>query len=90
MMLAAQAEMEKAKGDQMEVQRKSEADKFKAQTDAGKLQVDQFKAQTDRFKVEVDAQEAGAEIRYTNLKAQGQYIDNVLKPTEALRARVNG
>ena len=65
-------------------------DQYKAQTDAGKLQVDQFSAQTDRAAVEVKAQEVGANIRYTNLKAQGQQIDNVVKLHEPFRARVNG
>jgi hypothetical protein len=90
MMVAAMAEMEKAKGVQMETQRKSQADQFKARTDAGKLQVEQFKAQTERAGVEVKAQEVGANIRYTNVKAQGQQIDNAVKMHEPFRARVNG
>lgn len=89
MEIAAQAEMEKAKADNAEVQRKSQADQFKARTDQAKGQVDAFRAQTDRAAVEVKAQEVGANIRYTNLKAQGQHIDNILKPVDAFRARVN-
>lgn len=89
MEIAAQAEMEKAKADNAEVQRKSQADQFKARTDQAKGQVEAFRAQTDRAAVEVKAQEVGANIRYTNLKAQGQHIDNILKPAESFRARVN-
>jgi hypothetical protein len=74
----------------MEVQRKTQADQYKAQTDAGKLQVDQFKAQTDRAEVQVKAQEVGANIQFTQVKTRGQQIDNALKPVEAFRARVNG
>jgi hypothetical protein len=90
MMVAAMAEMKKGEAAQMETQRKAQADQFKAQTDQGKLQVDQFSAQTDRAAVEVKAQEVGANIQYTNLKAQGQQIDNVVKMHEPFRARVNG
>jgi hypothetical protein len=90
MMVAAMAEMKKGEAAQMETQRKAQADQFKMQTDQGKLQVDQFSAQTDRAAVEVKAQEVGANIQYTNLKAQGQQIDNVVKMHEPFRARVNG
>lgn len=90
MMIAAQAEMAKAEAAQMETQRKAQADQFKAQTDSGKLQVDQFSAETDRAAVEVKAQEVGANIKYTNLKAQGQQIDNVVKLHQPFRARANG
>jgi len=89
MMVAAMAEMEKAKGGQMETQRKAQADQFKAQTDAGKLQVDQFSAQTDRAAVEVKAEQVGAEINFTRVKTHGQQIDNMLKPAQAFRARAN-
>lgn len=89
MMVAAMAEMKKGEAAQMETQRKAQADQFKAQTDQGKLQVDQFKAQTERAGVEVKAQEVGANIRYTNVKAQGQQIDNVVKMHEPFRARAN-
>lgn len=89
MMVAAQAEMKKGEAAEMETMRKAQADQFKAQTDSGKLQVDQFKAQTERAGVEVKAQEVGANIRYTNVKAQGQQIDNVVKMHEPFRARAN-
>jgi len=85
MMIAAMAEQAKADADAAEVQRKGMADQFKAQTDQAKAQVEAFRAQTDRAAVEVKAQEVGANIQYTNLKAQGQMIDNTLK----FRGRVN-
>jgi len=89
MMIAAMAEMKKGEAAQMETQRKAQADQYKARTDDGKLQVDRFEAETDRAAVEVKAQEVGANIKYTNLKAQGQQIDNVVKMNEPFRARVN-
>ena len=89
MAMAAQAEMEKAKVAGMDVQRKAQADQFKAQTDQAKAQIDVFEAQTGRMKVQVDAQKAGADINFKNIQAVGQRIDKALKPSQALRARVN-
>lgn len=88
-MVLAMAEMRKAEADIMREQRQAMVDQAKAQNDQGKLQVDAFKAQTDRASVEVDAAKAGADIQYTQLKTQGQQIDNVMKATEPFRARVN-
>ncbi len=88
-MLLAAAENKKGDAAIMKEQRQAQLDQAKIQTDQGKLQVDLFKAQTDRAGVEVDAQKVGAEIRYTNLKAEGQQIDNVVKMNDPFRARVN-
>jgi len=88
-MLLAMAEMEKAKADQMREQRQSVVDHAKIQTDQGKLAIDQFKAQTDRAKVQVDAKEAGANIRFTEVKRAGQQIDNVMKVSDQFRSRAS-
>ena len=90
MMIAAQAEMEKGQAAKAEVMRKAQADQYTAQTSQAKAQVDAFNAQTKRAEVEVKAQEVGANIRYTNLKAQGQQIDNATNASDLFRARVNG
>lgn len=86
--LLAMAEMEKAKAAQMREQRQAVVDQAKMQTDQGKLAIDQFKAQTDRAKVQIDAQEAGANIQFTNIKARGQQIDNVMKVSDRFRSSV--
>ena len=72
-----------------EAQRQAQADQFKAQNDQASNQVDVFNAQTNRAKVEVDAQVAGANIRFTSVKTEGQQIDNVLNMTQPFRARAD-
>ncbi len=97
MMIAAMAEMEKAKGEQMkvqtqasEVQRKAMKDQADMQNEQDKRVIDMFKAQTDRMGVQVNAQEAGANITHKNMQTAGQRIDNSLKLTEPFRASVSG
>jgi len=90
MVIAANAEQGKADAANAEVMRKAQADQFTAQTNQAKNQVEVFNAQTKRAEVQVKAQEVGANIRFTQVKTQGQQIDNILKPTQSFRARVNG
>lgn len=87
-MMLAMAEDKKGQASLAESQRKAVADEYKAQTDQGKLRVDEFRAQTDRAAVQVDAQEAGANIEFTKIKASGQQIDNMVKMTAPFRASV--
>lgn len=87
-MVLAMAEQGKAEAQLIREQNKVAVDAAKIQTDRAKLQIDMFKAQTDRANVEVDAQKAGADIRYTNLRSQGQHIDNITKMSDSFRARV--
>jgi len=89
MTIAAMAEMKKGDAAIAETQRKARADQYKDQNDQADNQVDIFKAQTDRAAVQVKAQEVGANIQFTQVKTQGQQIDNVQKITAPLRARVN-
>ena len=90
MTMATMAEMEKANAAKMEVQRKTQADQFKAQTDQAKTQVSAFEAQTNRMAVQVDAQEAGATIDFKRSQTLGNDIDNRLKIVSPLRASVSG
>jgi hypothetical protein len=75
MMVAAQAEMEKAKADNMD-----------AQTKMMSVQIDQYKAETDRLKAQIDAQVAGVKIDNTKadtmskvITTQGKQIENMMK-----------
>lgn len=86
--MLAQAEMEKAKAQQMNAQREAMKDQATAQNNAGKLQVDMFKAQTDRAAVEVDAQVAGADIQFTKVKTAGAMLENIGKALSPFRAQL--
>ncbi len=56
--------------------------------DANKLQIDQFKAMTDRQKVEIDAAKAGVSIENTQVKTQGELIDQQLKVNKEYMSQV--
>ncbi len=87
-LLLAQAEMEKAKADQMNAQREAMKDQMTAQNNQAKVQVDIFRAQTDRAAVEVDAQKAGAEIQFTKVKTAGVMLENMSKTISPFRAQL--
>lgn len=87
-MVLAEAEMQKAQADKMQAQIKQEGQMMKHETDRQKNEIAFFKAQTDRAAVQVDAQEANADIQYTNLKSAGQQVDNVIKAGDAFRGRL--
>jgi len=67
-MMLAQAEMGKAQAEQMN-----------AQSNMLDKEVDQFNAETKRAEVEIKAAQAGAEINFKNIQAQGTRIDNIQK-----------
>jgi len=87
-MVLAQAEMEKAKADQMNTQRLAINDQMTAQNNQAKTQIDAFRAQTDRAAVEVDAQQAGAEIQFTKVKTAGVMLENMHKAVNPFRAQL--
>lgn len=87
-MVLAQAEMEKAKADQMNTQRLAINDQMTAQNNQAKTQIDAFRAQTDRAAVEVDAQQAGADIQFTKVKTAGQMLENLHKSVNPFRAQL--
>lgn len=87
-MVLAQAEMEKAKADQMNTQRLAINDQMTAQNNQAKTQIDAFRAQTDRAAVEVDAQQAGAEIQFTKVKTAGVMLENMSKTISPFRAQL--
>jgi hypothetical protein len=68
MMIAAQAEMEKAKADNA----KTQVDQFNAETN-------KFKAETERYKAMVEAKRAGASVQLDGITAQGKTLDNMGK-----------
>jgi hypothetical protein len=78
-MVLAQAEMEKAKADQAETQRKTVEMQLKYSGELADNQIDTFDAQTKRMKVQVDAQKAGADINMKNIESFGKRIDNAAK-----------
>lgn len=86
MMMAAMAEMEKAKADQMREQRESVKDQVDAQYKMGKNEIDLYKAETDRMEAMIDAQETGANIRNTEADTVSKSIDNAQKQVSGLRA----
>ena len=88
--LLAMAEMQKAQAAQMREQRQAIKDQADVERDQGKLVIDQFKAETDRLNMQVDAQEAGANINYTNIKAFGEQLENVAKARNPFRAQLRG
>lgn len=85
-MVLAQAEMEKAKADQMNTQRLAINDQMTAQNNQAKTQIDAFRAQTDRAAVEIDAQEAGADIQFKKVKTAGAMLENMQKSISPYRA----
>ncbi len=82
MMLAAMAEMEKAKADQMREQRQAQTDQINAQVKLGKNQIDLYGAQTDRMEALIKAEEANAKI--SNLNA-----DTTVKRVNATQSAVD-
>lgn len=88
--LLAIAENKKGDAAIMREQRQAAIDQAKAINDRIDTEIDLYRAQTDRASVEVDAQKAGADIRYTNIKAQGEQIENVTKVTDSFRGRLTG
>jgi len=55
--------------------------------DAQKIRIDEFKAMTDREKVKIDAAKAGVSIENTQVKTQGELIDQQLKVSNAMMGR---
>jgi hypothetical protein len=88
-MVLAQAEMEKAKAQQMNAQRELQKDQMTAQNDQVKNQIAMFNAQTTRASVEVDAQKVGADIDYTKVRTVSQQLENAHKVHSALRSTVS-
>ena len=86
MMLAAMAEMEKAKADQLREQRESNKDIVDAQYKMGKNEIDLYKAETDRMDTMIDAEKIGADIRNTDADTVGKAIDNQQKRFGQIRA----
>ena len=89
-MMLAMAENKKGDAQMADTRRKAMVDMATSENNRNKTIIEMFKAQTDRAEVEVDAEQVGANIRYTNLKAAGQQIENVEKLTNPFRSRVNG
>ena len=89
MMLAAQAEMEKAKAAQMREQRQLQTDQINAQVKMGKNQIDMYGAETDRMSAMIKAQETGAKIQNINADTVVKKIDSGQRVVDSLRARLN-
>jgi len=85
-MVAAMAEMEKAKADQMREQREASKDMVDAQVKLSKNEIDLYKAETDRMGTMIDAEKVGADIRNTDADTVGKAIDNQQKRFGQIRA----
>jgi len=84
MMLAAQAEMEKGKADQMQAKTADDKNKMDFQIRQQEQKIEIFRAETERMKVQVEAQKAGATISKTQVDTQGSHLDNQLKVKDLL------
>lgn len=84
MVMAAMAEMEKAKAQQMEAQIKQFTAQSKAQHDQAKVQVDAFEAQTDRMTAQVKAQETGASISNKEADTLNKAVEAQIKQADLI------
>lgn len=56
--------------------------------DANKIEIDKFKALTDRQKLEIEAAKAGVSIENTQVKTQGELLDQQLKVNKAMMGQL--
>lgn len=84
--LLAAAEQKKADVAGADVQRKSQADQLKSESDQVKNQISGFKAETERMGVQIDAQEADAEINNKNIDGFGKQLENRQKQVDLVQA----
>lgn len=82
--IKAQADMISAENDRIKLQ--IEAQKIQAQAigDQADNQIDAFNAETKRMDTQIKAQQAGANIDHTNIKAFGDELDNQAKMNEMM------
>lgn len=86
-MILAQAEMEKAKADQMQQQREMMKDQHQAQIDKAEMSIDAYNAQTQREKVNVDAARYGYDMRLKQGKMMLDVQKEMFSP-QMMRGRV--